>query len=301
MMLFKNFFNKQGNYPKFKSKFSKNSYNTSAVYGSYKGKKYCNIEIDFNKKMIKLPKLKWIMYRGYRNLEDLPGKIINATISKEANGKYYVSFVCEIPFIKEYHIIPTSIVGLDLGIKKLITLSDSNTFDNNKYVLKYEKQIKRYQRSLSRKEKGSKNYYKCKQKLATIYSKLKNARKYYLHEVTKKITDDYDIITCEKLNTKDMIMKKKLSKSITDASFSEIIRQLEYKCKYKGKIFYQCSAYYPSSQECNRCGHIDKLYKNINERTYRCSKCGNTLDRDLNASINISFEGIKLYMKEVYI
>ena len=294
---FERFFNKQSNYPKFKSKFNKNSYNTSAVYGSYKGKNYCNIEVDLNNKRIKLPKLKWINCRGYRNLNKLPGKIINATISRESNGKYYVSIVCEIPYIKDYKVVPNSIVGIDIGIKKLITLSDSTTIDNNRYIDKYEKRLKRCQRELSKKVKGSKNYYKCKIKLAIIYSKLKNARKYYIHNITKIITDNYDIIITEKLSTKHMLKDKHLSKSISDATFSEIIRQIQYKSSWKGKYFYQIDEYYPSSQTCSMCDNVDKKYKNLRERRYKCSNCYNDLDRDLNASINIMYEGMKLYMK----
>ena len=97
-----------------------------------------------------------------------------------------------------------------------------------------------------------------------------------------------------------MIMKKELSKSITDAAFSEILRQLAYKSIYKQKYFYQCDIYYPSSQLCNNCGNVDKKYKDIKERTYKCHKCGIVIDRDLNASINILDEGMKLYMKEIY-
>ena len=294
-------YNNNFGYPKFKSKFDKNSYTTSAIYREYKNKTYSNIELDLTNRLIKLPKLKWINIRGYRNIKEINGKIINATVSREPNGKYYVSVLIDVSLVKEETFIPRNIVGIDIGIKKLLTLSDGNTFDNNKYIEKYEKRIKRLQRELSRKEKRSNNYYKCKKKISILYSKLKNARKYYLHNITKKLTDEYDIITCEKLNTKSMIMKHKLSKSITDATFSEILRQLSYKAKYKGKYFYQCDTYYPSSQECNRCGHIDKLYKNINKRIYRCTICGNTLDRDLNASINISFEGLKLYMREAYL
>ena len=195
---------------------------------------------------------------------------------------------------------PKSIVGIDLGIKKLLTLSDGITYDNNKYIDKYQKRIKRKQRELSRKEKGSKNYYKCKKELAILYSKLANARKYYTHKITKKITDNYDIITCEKLTTKEMIIKgktTKLSSKITDATFSEIIRQLLYKSKFKGKKFYQVSTYYPSSQICNRCNNQDRKYKDLTEREYNCPKCGEKIDRDLNASINIMFEGLKLYIK----
>ena len=293
----KHYYNDNFGYPKYKSKYDRNSYSTNAIYSTYKDRKYCNIELDLINRKIKLPKLKWIDIRGYRNITNINGRIINATISKEIN-KYYVSLVIDIPIIKEI-ILPKSIVGIDIGIKKLLTLSNGMTFDNNKYIEKYEKRIKRLQRELSRKVKRSNNYYKCKNKISILYKKLKNARKYYLHNITKKITDEYDIITCEKLNTKRMIEEKKLSKKIGDATFSEILRQIQYKSKYKNKYFYQIDTYYPSSQECNMCGNIDKKYKDINERTYICTKCYHKQDRDLNASINIMFEGLKLYMKEV--
>ena len=297
----KKFYDNDFGYPKYKSKFDKHSYTTSAVYRKYKYKNYCNIELDLVNRKIKLPKLKWIDIRGYRNIKNINGKIVNATISKEKNGKYYVSVVFDMIDIKNNDFLPRSIIGIDLGIKKLLTLSDGITYDNNKYIEKYEKRIKRLQRELSRKVKRSNNYYKCKKKLAILHSKLKNARNYYFHNITKKITDEYDIITCEKLSVQKMLGNKELSKKISDASFYEIMRQLEYKSKFKGKLFYQIDTYYPSSQECHVCGNIDKKYKNLNERIYKCSKCQNTIDRDLNASINIMFEGLKLYMKKVII
>ena len=267
------FYNNGFGYPNYKSKFDKNSYTTSAVYKSYKDKNYCNIELDLINRKIKLPKLKWVKIRGYRNLECINGKLVSATISRENNGKYYVSVLFNMIDIKNKEFVPRSIVGIDLGIKKLITQSDGITIENNKYIEKYEKRIKRLQRELSRKEKRSNNYYKCKKKLAILYSKLKNARNYYLHKITKKITDEYDIITCEKLKVQNMLKEHNLSKKISDASFYEIIRQLEYKSKFKGKLFYQIDTYYPSSQECSVCGNIDKKYKNLNEREYKCSKC----------------------------
>ena len=296
---YKKLFNKTGGYPKFKSKYNKNSYNTTAIYRNYKDKEYCNIELDLTNRRIKLPKLKWVKIRGYRNTDNINGKIKSATISREANGKYYVSVLYEM-YDKVPEINHRTIVGIDLGIKKLLTLSDGITYDNNKYIDKYEKRIKRKQRELSRKEKGSKNYYKCKKELAVLHSKLANARKYYIHKITKDITDEYDIITCEKLKTKEMIIKgkdSKLSSKINDATFSEILRELQYKAKYKGKEFYQINTYYPSSQICSRCDNQDKSYKDLTRREYKCSKCTQELDRDLNASINIMFEGLKLYMK----
>lgn len=295
----KKYYDNSFGYPRYKSKYDKNSYTTSAVYSKYKNKNYCNIELDLVNRLIKLPKLKWISIRGYRNVKNINGKIVSATISKERNGKYYVSIIFNMININNKEFMPRSIIGIDLGIKKLLTLSDGTTYDNNKYIDKYEKRIKRLQRELSRKVKRSNNYYKCKKKLVILYSKLKNARNYYLHNITKKITDIYDIIICEKLNVQKMLKKHNLSKKISDASFYEIIRQLEYKSKYKNKLFYQIDEYYPSSQECNVCGNIDKKYKDLNERVYKCSNCGIKIDRDLNASINIMFEGLKLYMKEV--
>lgn len=296
---YKKLFNKTGGYPKFKSKYNKNSYNTTAVYNNYKDKEYCNIELDLTNRQIKLPKLKCVKIRGYRNTDNINGKIKSATILRESNGKYYVSVLYEmydkVPVIN-YRII----VGIDLGIKKLLTLSDETTYDNNKYIDKYEKRVKRKQRELSRKEKGSKNYYKCKKELAVLHSKLANARKYYIHKITKDITDEYDIITCEKLKTKEMIIKckdSKLSSKINDATFSEILRELQYKAKYKSKEFYQTNTYYPSSQICSRCDNQDKSYKDLTRREYKCSKYTQELDRDLNASINIMLEGLKLYMK----
>ena len=292
---FKRNFNQISGYPKFKSKYKRNSYNTPATYTGSS----CNIELDLKSKKLKLPQLDWIKVRGYKNIKTINGKIRNATISKEPTGKYYVSILYEM-YEKIPGSTPQSIVGIDLGVKKLLTLSDGITYDNNKYIDKYQKRIKRKQRELSRKEKGSKNYYKCKKELAILYSKLANARKYYTHKITKKITDNYDIITCEKLTTKEMIIKgknTKLSSKINDATFSEIIRQLLYKSKFKGKKFYQVSTYYPSSQICNRCNNQDRKYKDLTEREYNCPKCGEKIDRDLNASINIMFEGLKLYIK----
>ena len=298
---FKKLFNKIGGYPKFKSKYSKNSYSTTAVYGIYKNKKYCNIELDLENKRVKLPKLKWIKIKGYRSIRNIAGKIKSAAISKEATGKYYVSILFEMNEKKE-KVNPRSITGIDLGVKKLLTLSNGVTYDNNKYILKYEKRIKRKQRELARKIKESKNYYKCKKELAVLYSKLANSRKYYTHKITKEITDEYDIITCEKLQTKKMIIngkKNKLSSKIQDATFSEILRQLSYKANYKGKEFYQVNTYYPSSQICCRCLNRNNEYKDLTKREYKCIKCGQEIDRDINASINIMFEGLKLYMKSL--
>ena len=298
---FKRYFKSSFGYPKYKSKYGKNSYTTTTIYDSYKDKKNCNIELDLKRRIIKLPKLGNLKIRGYRNIKSINGRLINTTISREKNNKYYVSVLYELPEIPK--ILPNTIVGLDIGIKKLITMSDGITYDNNKYINKYEERIKREQYKLSKKRKGSKNYYKNIRRLNVLYIKLANARKFYTHKITKYITDNYDIICTESLNTKQMVMNKEthLSKNICDAIFGEILKQLEYKSKEKGKYFYKTGAYYPSSQTCSVCENIDKKYKDLNERIYKCKCCHNEIDRDLNASINIMFEGLKLYMKEALV
>ena len=280
---------------KFKSKYNKNSYTIS----SNKSINNPNIILDLKRKTITLPHLENIKIRGYKKLKEIKGRIINVTISKEPTGKYYVSVLYELPNVNPIK-NPKNIVGIDIGIKQLLTLSDGTTYENIHIQEKYRKRIKRKQRELSRKIKGSKNYYKCKKELAILYSKLKNIRKSYIHKITKSITDEYDIITCENLKTKEMIIQGKtnnLSTKINDATFTEILRQLSYKAKIKGKKFYQVDTYYPSSQICSRCDNQDKKYKDLNEREYKCVKCGQALDRDFNSSINIMFEGLKLYIK----
>ena len=296
---FKRFIKHQNNYPKFKGKYSsKRSYRTNYITSTYKERKYENIKVDLKRKVITLPKLKEVKIRGYRNLESLPGRIINATISEYSSGKYYVSVLVEVNHLVA-KIIPKRIVGIDLGIKDVVITSDGEKIKNEKIIEKYEKRIKRKQRELARREKGSNNYYKTKKKIAILFQKLKNARKYFIHQITKKLVLENDIIVSETLKVKEMIEEKKFSKSLTDVRLSEICRILEYKAKYYGKRYIQIDSYYPSSQECSRCGYKNEKVKDLLVRDWVCPECGSYHDRDINASQNILFEGIKKYVKEL--
>ena len=289
---FKKYDKKQAEYPKFKKKGMKDSYRSNYVTREYKGKTYENIKIDLERKIIKLPKLKEIKIRGCRKLHELPGRIINVTIEHIAK-KYYVSICVEEEKIV-HETISASVVGIDVGIKNLVVTSDGEYYGNPNYLQKYEKKIKGLQKGLSRKIKGSKNYYKAKIKIQEAYRKLQNARKKLSEEIVSKITKTHDIIVTEKLKVKEMIEKgkKQLRKEITNATFSEIIRRIEYKCKWEQKKFYQVSSYYASSQICSRCGHKEVKMKDLNKREYKCSECGLEIERDLNASINIMCEGL---------
>ena len=295
---YQKFFKEKIGYPKYKSKYDKNSYRTNFITSMYKNKTYENIKLDLINKTITLPKLKEVKIRGYRKLKNIDGRIINATVSREKDNKYYVSVVFEQE-LEENKIIPNKIIGLDLGIKELVITSDGKKYDNNKTISKYEKRIKKLQRKLSKKIKGSNNYYKTKQKLARLYSKTKHTRKYTIHKITKEIIDNNDIIVTETLRINNMIKNHHIAKSLQDASLSEIIRQLTYKTKWKFKKIYQIETFYPSSQICSHCDYKNEITKDLNVREYVCPNCHTQLDRDINASENIMFEGLKLYMKEI--
>ena len=290
-----NYLAKRSNYPVFKSKYAKQSYRTNCITKTYKDKTYSNIEIDLINRKIKLPKLGLVDIRGYRNKKEINGRIINATITKETTGKYYVSVIVEEDIIPNDKVEATSIVGIDLGVKDLITTSDGEKYDNEKYIIKYEKRLKELQRKLSRQEKGSQNYYKTKKKIAILHAKIRNARKHHMINVVNKIVKEHDIIVSEKLQVKKMTHDNNLAKYILDASFYMICNLLEWKTKLQGKYYYQVDTYYPSSQICSRCEHKEPLIKDLSIRKYECTRCGLELDRDINASINIMFEGLKLH------
>ena len=292
---YKNYFSKRSGYPSFKSKFSKQSYRTNCITSSYKNKKYSNIRIDLKEKMIKIPKLGLVKIRGYRNLDKLTDRIINITVEKEKTNKYYVSVITESKDEIKEKVTPTSIVGIDLGIKDLVVTSDGEKYPNPKEINKREKRLKRMQRKLSRQVKGSNNYNKTKEKIARIHSKIKNSRKHNIINIVNKIVKEHDIIVSEKLNIKKMSSNHKLAKNILDASFNKICELIKWKTKVLGKYYYQVDTYYPSSKICSHCDSKTEVTNNLNVRTWICENCGNTNDRDINASINIMFEGVKMH------
>ena len=287
----------QGGYPRFKKKGEKESFRTNLITSSYKGKVYENIKVDLIRRVIELPKLKLVKIRGYRNLDKITGRILNATIS-EIGTRFYVS-VCVEEELELAERTNNKAVGIDIGVKNLIVTSDKKYYKNPKYLAKYEIKIKRLQQELARKIKGSKNYIKCKKKLEEVYRKLKNARKKLVEKIISKITKRYDIIIAENLQVKKMIENKENHKSlrreISNVTFKEFIRILKYKCLWRNLLFIQLSPYYASSRICSRCGNKEEEMKDIRVREFKCSKCGLEIERDYNASINILKEGLKCY------
>ena len=295
MMGFDRYFKNLVGYPNYQKRGVKESYRTNCNRSSYKGKEYSSIEVDLKENTITLPKLKKVKIRGYRKLEKLPGKILNATI-KQVGNKYYVS-VCveeetEIPVMSEKRA-----VGIDVGIKNMVVTSDGEYYENPDFLKKYERRIQGYQKELSRRKKESKNYEKTLRKIEELYRKLKNARKKYIEEVVSKILKGNEIILAERLKIKEMLSKennpKRVRKSINNVMFQKILQTIEYKCKWYGKTFHQVSTYYPSSQICSKCGHKDITMKDYGKRKYICPVCKLNIEIDYNVSRNILQEGLK--------
>ena len=286
--------------PKFKKHSSICSYRTSCIRNEYKGKEYQNIKVDLVNRTIKLPKISEIKIRGYRNLTSFDKKIINVTVKRVA-GKYYanvlVSESIEVPPFTP----SLNMVGIDLGVKTLMTTSDGEKIENIKGQLtRYERKLKGLNRWLARSQKGSKNREKIIIKIQKVNQKIRNAKKFYECIMINKILKDNDVVFLEDLKTKEMIENGShgLAKFISNSNFSDIINKFKYKAKILGKKVYQVSTYFPSSQICFSCGTKNERVKDLSVRKWECPKCHSLNERDINASLNILVEGMKLYFKD---
>ena len=215
-------------------------------------------------------------------------KVTGFTISRE-NNKYYISFT----FYTDIESKETSgAVGIDLGIKDFAICSDGTVYPNMRFYEKSLRKLKISQRSLSRKQKGSNNREKQRVKVSKLHKKVKNQRNDYQHKVSRELADKFKVICLETLKVKNMVKNRRLSKSISDVSWSSFVSKLEYKIAENQGCLVKIDTYYPSSKTCSNCGNVkDKL--SLSERTYHCEECGFEIDRDLNASINILNTGLK--------
>ena len=275
-------FKEHTGYPKFRSKKNRyQSYRTSCT----------NNNIRFENKKIKLPKLGLVKVRD----KQIPqGRILNATISQEPNGHYYCSICCTDV---EFEQLPKTNrnIGLDLGLVDFAILSDGTKIDNPQFFEKSEKKLAKLQRELSRKTIGSNRWNKARIKVANLQKHISNQRTDFLQKLSTEIVNNFDTICIEDLEVSSMkeTDSKIRNKRVGDVSWSEFRRMLTYKSQWYGKELSVINRYYPSSQICHVCGHRDGK-KSEDIRNWICPHCNSELDRDINASINILNEGLRL-------
>lgn len=283
---YKSFFTqKKSGFPKFKSKrHSRCSYTTNHVNG--------NIAVGDG--FIKLPKagmVKAVIHRA------APADYIlkSVTVSREPSGEYYASVLYEYEAVENQAVLKVQdakVLGIDFAMNGLGVMSDGSCCDYPGYYRISSEKLAREQRKLSYCERGSKNHDKQRRKVARLHQKVKNQRKDFLHKLSRNLTEQYDVIVVEDLDMKAMSQCMNFGKSVMDNGNGQFVSMLEYKLKDKGGRLVKVDRFYPSSKRCSRCGAVKKELK-LSDRVYRCD-CGNTMDRDVNAAINIREEGIRI-------
>ncbi|MBQ1567173.1 MAG: IS200/IS605 family element transposase accessory protein TnpB [Erysipelotrichaceae bacterium] len=295
---YQNFFKKNNQYPRFHLKHDRQSYRT-------RNQNNC-VRIEDNRLI--LPKLGKIKIKLSR---DIRGRILNATISRTKTGKYFVSLCCEYEDTVRHN--NGGIIGIDMGIKEFYTGSNGVAVDNPKYLNKYSRKLLRQQKKLSHMIQMNIDHYtgnrvpvykkplsECKNirkqrlKVAKIHEKIHDSRSDFLHKQSSGLVKENQIIAIEDLNVKGMIANHKLAKSISDVSWSEFSRQLEYKAVEYGTVIIRVPRFYASSQICHNCGYRNRNVKDLKIRKWICPKCGTIHNRDHNAAANLLNEALRI-------
>src|SRR5574344_1884375 len=283
------FFKQHNGFPKFKSKRD--------------NKQSCRFELgaiskrnDYTTYHISLANIRNIKFRCNEKyaqyLQKHHDDIRQATLTRIPCGEYYLSILVDGDLthnVKE----TKSVVGIDLGIKDFVVTSDGEVFDNLHFKKSETKKIKKLQKQLSRKEKGSNNRDKARIKLAKLYKKLNDRKQYYLHAVSNSLIDENQVICMEDLNVKGMSKNHNLAESILEMNFGEFRRMLEYKAQWYNRKIVFVDRFYPSSKTCHYCGYINKSLT-LNDRKWICPHCGEVIERDYNAALNILDEGLRI-------
>ena len=274
---FGNFFAHRNKYPTFKKKDGKQAaeYTTSAFKWDGKELKLAKMDEPLN--------IRWS--------RSIPkeAKVTTCTVSKDFSGRYFVSMLCDDSVSAKPEV--EGQVGIDLGLAHFAILSNGEKIASPNTFRKNEARLARLQRRLAKKKKGSANRAKAKAKVARIHAKISDARKDFLHKLSTRLINENQVIAVESLAVSNMQKNHCLAKSISDASWSEFVRQLEYKALWYGRTLIGIGRWYPSSKRCNDCGYtIGSLSLNVREWT--CPECGVIHDRDINAARNILAAGL---------
>ena len=271
-----NFFRGNAKFPRFKAKKSGGSFHIPQSCSIGNGKIY-------------IPKfkdgIKIVEHRSFKG-----GEVRNMTISVTPSGKYYVSILTKVSY--EPLQKTKAKVGIDLGLKDLVITSDGKKYSSNKFIKHYSKELAKAQKHLSKKKKGSNSWDRQRIKVARIQEKIHNCRFDKLHKISTDLVRHYDVICCEDLNVKGMQRNHKLAQSISDASWGAFLTMLTYKATMNDKQVLKIGRFYPSSKTCHCCGWVKEDLQ-LKDREWTCPHCGNTLDRDVNAAMNILQEGLR--------
>ena len=285
---YKNFFNLHTVFPKFKSKKD--------------NKQYCRFELgaiskrnDYSTYTLSLANIKNVKFRCNKKyaiyLQKHKDNIRQATLSRLPSGEYYLSILVDGELTHKVKDTDAS-VGIDLGVKDFVTTSDGEVFENLHFKKSETSKIKKLQKQLSKKVKGSNNRVKARIKLARAYKKINDKKQYYLHKVSNALIDDNQVICMEDLNVKGMLRNHCLAEAIQEMNFGEFRRMLEYKAKWYGRKLVFVNRFYPSSKTCHSCGYVNKELV-LKDRQWVCPECGEIIDRDYNAALNILDEGLR--------
>lgn len=268
---YNNFFNKRAKFPSFKKKQARQSLTVPQGF-----------KFDPKQGEFIVPKISPFKIVAHREVE---GTIKHVTIKKNPSGKYFASLLCEVEkTVKIKKKGPE--VGIDLGLKSFLVASNRETVDAPKYLRKSEVKLAKLQRLLSRKVKGSNRKSKARLNVARMHEKISNQRKDFLHKLSHRLVSENQAIFAEDLHVKGMLANHCLAKSVSDAGWSEFVRQIEYKSEWNGVYFGQIDRFFPSSKRCNHCGWINESLT-LKDREWTCLGCAQVVDRDFNAAQNI--------------
>lgn len=280
---YKRFFKGLGGYPKFKSKHESNQSFTVPCSPSI----IRNCHFDNNR--VWIPNLKkLIKFKQHRKIE---GIIKSYTITRESTGKWYISFLCQT--VAPQKIEKDGVIGLDFGVIDFFTDSNGNKVPARKFLRSMESKLKKMQRALSKKARGSNNYKKLKQKIARLYDYISNCRKDANQKLSTILVNENQVISIEDLAISKMSRNHKLAKSLLDEGWYQFTSMLDYKMKWYGGSIIKIDRFFPSSKTCSACGcKVSKMPLNVRE--WVCPNCGCVHDRDINAAQNILAEGLRL-------
>ena len=275
---YKNFFDKRAKLPRFKSKHGRQSISYPA-------------NVKFEGDFLKLPgKIGLVYCRRHR---DMKGTIKTVTVSKNPDGKYFASILVDDGKESPECSTDGKAIGIDLGLSHFCITSDGSKYDNPRHIAEHSKNLKKKQQSLSRKKKGSNRRNKARELVAKVHAKIARCREDFLHKLSRKIVNENQVIAVENLNIKGMVRNHNLAKAISDVGWGQFCTMLKYKADRDGKTYIEIDRFFPSSKTCNVClNQVGSLPLDV--RAWTCQHCKTNHDRDINASINIKNEALRI-------